>query len=492
VAKGKLGWIVALLLVASAPAHAQSRTDWAEAAVRRSYAALDGGDAAEAARLARGLIESRGFAQLPGSNQYAAAMALARALAIAPGCAEAVPRARERAAANGAGGFEASMLLAQVYACDDFAGATPILADMIRRHPRAAAAITDAVIFNVGARLRDSESLRFLTDGRWDHDAWLDMSPLRLELVRAYLAEGRQSDALQAARDLAANSRTDAGSLVVLLVDKTFDAVVAADPAAFAFETMMARQLDNAFADAAAAPDRLELVNALAEGLIVRNRGEEALLVIDDALARVRASRRDAPAFTDLDEALNWTHDARSRVLEMLGRNDEALKAMAEGADQAESGRTNVSQTFNYAAMLVGEGRPAEAIALLENFDLQRASPYGRSVVRRIRVCAYAMLEDRAAMAAALADIQAHAEDSLVQLRHAALCAGAYDLAASAVIRQFELPFDRRAALLALQTFRGERQGFTGWEAELYGRPDVRAVVERSAHIRTFPIFRPF
>ena len=384
------------------------------------------------------------------------------------------------------------MLLAQVYACDDFAGAVPLLADMIRRHPRAAAAITDSVIFNLGTRLRDSESLRFLTDGHWDHEAWLDMSPLRLALVQAYLAEGRQGDALQAARDLAANSRTDAGSLVVLLVDKTFDAVVAADPGAFAFETMMARQLDNAFADAAAAPDRLELVNALAEGLMVRNRADEALLVIDDALARVRASRPGAPAFTDLDDALNWTHDARSRGLEMLGRSDEALKALAEGAEQGEGGRINVSQTFNYAAMLLGEGRAAEAVALLENFNLQRASPYGRSVVRRIRVCAHAMLEDRAAMAAALADIQAHAEDSLVQLRHAALCAGDYDLAASAVIRQFELPFDRRAALLALQTFRGEREGFTGWEAELYGRPDVRAVIERSAHIRTFPIFRPF
>jgi tetratricopeptide (TPR) repeat protein len=277
---------------------------------------------------------------------------------------------------------------------------------------------------------------------------------------------------------------------VVLLVDKTFDPVVAADPEAFAFGAMMGRQLATAFADVNATPNQLERVNALAEALIVRDRPDEALLVLDDALARVR-DRTRRPAFTDLDDSLNWAHDQRSQVLRMLGRDEEALEALAEGARQTENGRVNVSQTFNYAAMLLGEGRPAEALELLRDFDLRLASPYGRNVVRRIRVCAYARLGNEAGMQAALADIVAHGEDSLLQLRGAALCAGDYDLAASAFIGQFDLPTDRRYALLELQTFLGEGKPAAGAEETLYGRPDVQAMIERTVHRRSFPIWRP-
>jgi hypothetical protein len=112
-------------------------------------------------------------------------------------------------------------------------------------------------------------------------------------------------------------------------------------------------------------------------------------------------------------------------------------------------------------------------------------------VVRTLRVCALAQLPDQEAMRRALADVVAHAEDSLLQLKQAAFCANDLDLAASAFIRQLDHPADRRNAVLSVQTFAGEREP-AGIEAQLLARSDVKAAVERAAHRRSFPVVRPW
>jgi hypothetical protein len=282
----------------------------------------------------------------------------------------------------------------------------------------------------------------------------------------------------------------DPGTLVLLTVDRTFDPIINADPAAFSFDAMLARQLENASRDVSSAPDKLELVNVLAEALLNRGRHQEALIVINNAFASIRSRRSGAPPFVDLERSLNWAHDIRARILDIQGKRDESLAEMQEGSRASEDGRANISQTLNYASFLVHGRRPEEALKVLDSVPAGRGSRYGRSVARMLRVCAHAQQRDEERMRKALDELVAHAEDSLTMLREAAVCAGDLDLAAATFVRQLEHPVDRREALLSVQTFLGEEPGGRGIEPAVINRPQVLAAISRIARRETFGVYR--
>src|SRR5262249_39955518 len=157
-----------------------------------------------------------------------------------------------------------------------------ILRVLIDRFPQAAAGINDAELATI-APFADEASLRFSLGSGWSHSATLDLSFLRIALMSRLLADNRLREASAIAHDLANTSRPDAGTLVEFLSDRTFDRVVASDPAEFTFDAMSAKQLANSEQDAAQAPDRLQLVNTLGENLFDRGRLPEARAVIEDA-----------------------------------------------------------------------------------------------------------------------------------------------------------------------------------------------------------------
>ncbi len=398
----------------------------------------------------------------------------------------------DRAAAEAADAAEAAWaaLLAQLYACDDYRGAGAALATIIARYPHIAAGLDGSEIYLITPHLTDVNALRFLVNGGWVHEQAEDASFLRLRLIRRLLAENQTEEAVAVARDMAANGRADLGSIVEFLSDRTFDPVVAAAPAELSFAAMSDRQLENSIADAAAAPDRLGLVNAVAQNLWDRGRYDEAEAVTEDALARVREGTARRPTFVDQSDSLNWMLDLRADILSALGRTDEALDSMRQAAEQPEGNHTNVSQTLNRVGMLLNAGRPEEAVAALDQFDLRRGSPYGRAVARALRVCALADLGDEVAMRAALDDVVAHKRDSLLQTRQAAFCANDYDLAARTFLEQLGDPEERRSALIAIQRYPHSDPN-KGELGEIFRRPAVAAAIAREAHVRSFPILRP-
>ncbi len=449
------GLVAASMFVAltTSAAHANRETD-GKNALHAAQRTLDGGDEAGAIQQAQALINSASYAALSPTDQHAALLLIARARSRAPGCEASLPEARRAAETANSDPRAWASYLAQASACGEYANAAPILSVLTDRFPQAAAGLNDSEVATI-VPYADEASLRFLLGPGWSHSATLDLSFLRIALMRRLLADKNIHDASAVAHDMAANDRSDAGALVEFLSDRTFDPVVATEPAAFTFDAMSARQLANSEQDAAAAPDKLKLVNTLGENLLDRGRLPEASAVIEDALARQREGGSAHPAFSDEADNLNWTLDLYARILRLEGRAEDALRAMQQGAQHGEGeGRTaNVSQILNGIGLLIDSDRPQRALAELNRFDLRLASPYGRAVARELRVCALADIGDEAAMRAALADAAAHKGDSLVVFRSAAICAHDWDLAAATFLEQLSDPAGRRDALISVQRY---------------------------------------
>lgn len=484
-------WIAGAAVIWSLASAAAAQPDITAANTRIDDAqyALDQGRPAEAKSILQALMADRVFAALSPHNQQTAIFELASANAREPGCESALADAHRAADAADAPASALNTLLAQIYSCDDYAGAAGVLETVIVRAPRVTRGLSDNVIYRATPYLH-TDALRYLINNGWDHDTTLDLTPLRLQLIRRLLGAGAQNDAVTVAHEMAQNVRADLNSLVIFLADKTFDSVVAADPHAFTFEAMSQRALANVEADSAAAPDKLVRINTLGEMLLVMTRASEARVLVDDALARAQHGAPGHPAFSDLDGNLNWTHDLKARLLEIAGDGEGAAREMQAGASHTEDGRSNVSQTLNHAGMLLSGGNPEAALGELNRFDLHRASPYGRGVARRMRVCAYADLGDDENMHAALAEMSAHAHDSLLQLRAAAQCAGDADLVASTYLQELADPVDRADAITRAQSFLDYDPG-QSFLSVIGKRDDVHTAMDQAMHVRSFPINLP-
>lgn len=446
--------------------------------------------AAEAETVARRLLATR---QTP-DIEHRALRLLANALADQGRCAEETNTAERAIEPNDASARAWYFAFYVVYSCEDYSRATELLIGLHQRHPQEIANLDDNAMLRVAVRVRNAALLNYIVDGGWTpDDPATDISELRLGLVRSHLADGNQAAALSAARTFADNGHADLGAVIVFLSDRTFDPIIATDPTRFSLLRLINRFADNGFAKYAAHPDRLSVLNALGDMLYVLNRADEALMLVDDALARIDAAGDDDPPFEDVEDALNWTYQVRARLRGRLGHDDEALSDLQAGAEQGEDGGTNVSQRLNRAGYLLSIDRFADALAQAEGVRPADLSPYGRSVRRSIMICAYSRLGRTEEMRSALVEAEARAADSYRNFQTAAWCANDLDRAARAYISRLESIDERRNAILDLQSFAGEPPP-ERWQKDhpIYGRSDVDAAIDRAMHLRQYPIGRPY
>lgn len=466
-------------------------------------AAVDG-DLAEAERLARGIIAQRSFRQMRPEFQAMVQRQLAAILIYdgASNCPESLPLIERlaRTSANDAQ-FDSSdwwLFLTAAEVCDDDARLSNALGEIVRRHPERLADRQDDAVLRLAGSSDDAQTLAYFAHGGWiPSDPATDRSHLRLRLTRAYLRAGDIDAARETAQSLVVNGLGDWRSIVILLVEKEFDPITQADPETFNLDAILAWQFHSIETAAAAHPDSLALQIAHIQTLYAANRLDEALAVADAAVARIAASPAGMPAFADQDQQANWLHDRRASVLEAQGSPEEALAAMQAGVETGERGLSNVSQTLNRAADLVRLGRGAEALEAIAAVPSTRQSKYGQMVALRIRTCALAQVGDTAGMRASLREMRARAEDSLLQMRGAAICANDSNLAAQATIRMLRDPEDRYAAVVAMQDFIGGdpvteyEQAIAARGRAINARRDVRAAIDRVTRIQSFAIRAP-
>lgn len=291
----------------------------------------------------------------------------------------------------------------------------------------------------------------------------------------------------KAAAEVAARV-TDPDLLLDFRLDARFAALVEADPARFDLRAAAERKLA---ADRAAAEAHPKLATGpmlVAQSLRMLGRADEALAVLDDALARL-------DAFEDGEDQRNWLLNDRAYALYDLGRFEEALATMRQAAGATEKGDANVSQTINLALMLVSTERPEEALTALKPFGAGlRASAYGDMWAKAAEACALAALDRKAELGKALAWMRPRENDNPAAHARARLCAGDLDAAAAVYVRRLADPEQRSGALESLSEFdppavvAPEVRRLQQRLDQVRARPDVKAAIARVGRVERVPL----
>lgn len=480
---------IAFAIVAAPSAGAQSTPDQTAQAGYDAYAARN---YQEAERLARELEANPGDDARADERRFYARQLLGNALLRQRRCPETLAVADQNTRTYAESSDAWALAFSANFQCEQYPRAAEVLATLARMSPDRLSYFTDHAITVTAQWSTDPALLGYLVHGGWTpHERTTDLSNVRLSLIAALLARNDLAQAQQIAQGLVLNASTDLGALVLLFSDRRFERVIAADPETFSFEEIISWQLSNARAAAAAEPNRSMAVYTFAEVLLDHGRYDEALALVDDALAR-------PSDFPDIDEGRPWLLDTRASIMEAKGDVSAAMEALRAGAETPEGAQPNVSQRLNYASMLVDYDRPAEALAQLEGFNPVNASGYGRMVMLRVLVCAHAALGDEANMRARLTQAIASQDSSLRQVYSMALCANDLDLAARTLIARLDHPTERRGVITGLQDYLPDPSPETEASrtrteriAAVRERRDVARALRRAANVRSFPIRQP-
>lgn len=380
---------------------------------------------------------------------------------------------------------------------NDWNDAAISIATIARRWPDSLKTLPDSLMLTLVRQSRGASRLDALTalhDAHWTpRTKELDPSTLWFQLAADLLAKGDAKQAALVAHDISAYRE-----LIEMHADKRFDAIIAADPAAFDVAKSIERDLERRRADVKASPTKLEAVNQLGYALLARGKAAEALAIAQDALAKSQVDPEGKSFFEDREDQLNRTLELQAEALRDLGRTDEAIKSGQRSAARPEHGASNVSQALDLASRLDDLGRPQDALDTLQDFDPKRASPYGMMVWRADLACAYAQLKDAARLGPVMAAMKAHAADGPMLYQGALECAGDSDGLAHAIIASIEDPETRATVLLGLQDYLRDpspqsdwRKHVTSFETSVYGRPDVKSVVAKYGRIASYPLREP-
>jgi hypothetical protein len=310
---------------------------------------------------------------------------------------------------------------------------------------------------------------------------------LRMGHGRLLLERG-QSDA---ARERLAPV-VDVESLVTMRIERLFDPLRGHRGFTAQNDLVAAAERDVARSRAAmeASPALMEAVYLHARVLDAAGRDEEAIALLDAALARHAA---DPAVYEDAEEFANWLGDTRGQLLYNVGRFDEGRAHMRAAALMQEHGEVNVSNILNYASHLLSEGLAKDALEQLP--QVGEPSPYGRGVLESIRSCAAGLLGDEPQRSESLEYLKAHGRDNPSALSRAYLCANDLDGAAAWMIERLADRELRGNALLALQAMPDSagdalpvRKMLLEHMAAVRARPDVREAADAVGRIESLPV----
>ena len=280
-------------------------------------------------------------------------------------------------------------------------------------------------------------------------------------------------------------------------VDKRFAPLEAVNPGAFDLQALRVRRLAAIDAAMAANPGLAAGVASKATTLIAFGDNDQALRLLDDALAKAEPADGQPSAFVDAQAGLASLLGLRAEALAGLGRYDEALATLTRATNRPEAGHINVAQRFALARLDIAMGKPSDALATLAALDPSDTSIAGRLADEGLTACAADRNGDATIRDAALDFVRAHQAVDPVDALQTWVCLGNADQAAQLLISMLDHPRSRLAALGWAQTLKrppppGPNADDEARRVALLSRPDVQAEISKVGAIEPAPLYRPY
>ena len=299
---------------------------------------------------------------------------------------------------------------------------------------------------------------------------------------------------LKRARELA-HRITDTSTLIVMRIDKRFDALTTSDPKLFDVQAAAERELRDAKGAMAKKPKSLGAVMLYGYAQHTVGRFEEMITLADGIISKVEKAPSKDPPYDDLDDHLNWIYNHKATALRALGRWDEAAAALITWNNSDRNKEDKVSQGINLGFFFNEMGKPEEALKAVATMKLgENMSEYGSTQYQFVRFQAYQQLNKTTEANAIVAWMREHKDDSPGTAQDTLLESGDVDGAAALFISRLNNAEERGLALSSIQHYaqtpRTERQKkLDQIHDSMLARQDVAAAIDQFGRREKFSIY---
>jgi len=200
----------------------------------------------------------------------------------------------------------------------------------------------------------------------------------------------------------------------------------------------------------------------------------------DEAIALLTRLPQTPGDMAKADEQVGWAVNDLALVLHDAGRKEEADSWFSR-LNSGSKPDWKISMLINRVELLVGDGKYAQALPLIEEAQTVRGSPYAEQLLRRLRYCSLVRLGRPADAAKLRGDLMAHAKDARAATVDGLICAGEADAAEQMVLANLgddDFQEDVIRGLQQVPLTADDPSVWDGWQV-LRQRPAVAAAFAR-------------
>jgi tetratricopeptide (TPR) repeat protein len=332
------------------------------------------------------------------------------------------------------------------------------------------------------------ELLNALYDASWKDENGLEPGALWGSLIRELLVRG------DAARALEVTSReNNPTEIIILRVDKRFDAFVRGNTISFDIAAAAQRQIIECQGAVKRNSRSLAAVVALLDAYLDAGLYNEVYRLTSSILKKISASQRPKDFYDDAETMMASIFDRKSEALNDLQRWKEAGDEERRAAEQLQDGGPDIGNIINLAYYYAELGSGDKALNTLDRLSGSTPSPYGQMQVERVRLMAGVAKHDENIVRDSLAYLKEHQKDSLTTFQRGLVWANKMDEAAKLLIERLRDPRLRADALAEIQQYSGPplpRFATTfriRWE-KVIARGDVNTEIHRVGRIERVPV----
>jgi hypothetical protein len=273
-----------------------------------------------------------------------------------------------------------------------------------------------------------------------------------------------------------------------LKVDKRYDPLVQAEPDSFEILPLVEKQISDWKGVVQRFPRDMSLRVKLIIVYLDVGKYRDALALADELILSLERAG-SAKGLYDNPTGTSWLYEYRASAAQGLGDLIAAERDMLKAARLPENGHANVSNVLNLAAFYEGNGKPRDALAVLDEFrnSGQVSSAYGRMIEYGIRHRVAVSTGDAVAAKEAINYLRANGRISKELLVLELVRTGRLDEAAAVYVDWLNDPGTRSVALMWVQDYLDVEQPLA---ETLCARADVRAAIEKVGRIERVPMLR--